>query len=154
MGSCRADLESKNWASKNLKDQESLAVIPGIFELHYVENDAIAFSLLHSLEEGIRLPLILVLSMGATSIIIVLIWIWRHRPFKELLPLILILGGALGNVIDRINNRYVVDFIFFHYKNINFPIFNIADILVFWGVLLLMYYYWKGAYRYSSKVIE
>ena len=80
MAGCQADLKTKSWAFKNLKNQEGISIIPEVFELHYVENDAIAFSLLHSLDEKVRLPLIFTLSISATTILVFLLWTWRH-PF-------------------------------------------------------------------------
>ena len=152
MAGCQADLRTKSWASKNLKNQHGISIIPEFFELHYVENDAIAFSLLHSLDKKIRLPLIFTLSIGATVILLFLLWMWRHHSFKELFPLMLVLGGALGNITDRFMNHYVIDFICFHYKNrFDLPIFNVADILVFCGISLLIYNYWKGAYHFPPR---
>lgn len=56
----------------------------------------------------------------------------------KLTSLALILSGAIGNLIDRVINGFVVDFIHFHYQNFNWPIFNFADICITFGVLLLL----------------
>ena len=57
---------------------------------------------------------------------------------QHLIPLVLILSGAAGNILDRAMNGYVIDFIHFHYDSKwDFPVFNIADMLVFCGIVLL-----------------
>jgi signal peptidase II len=80
----------------------------------------------------------------AAIFVLILLWQWRQKKMTELLPLALILAGAAGNITDRINNGYVIDFIHFHYRyQYNFYVFNIADMLVFCGVCWLIYQQWQ-----------
>jgi signal peptidase II len=144
MVGCKADLTTKGWAAMRLKDAQAIEVVPNWFELRYVENNAIAFSFLRDIPEHIRLPLIFCLSLLASFVLIGLLWHWRQRQFMDLLPLVLILSGALGNIIDRLINGYVIDFLYVHYQyEYNFPIFNIADMLICCGVVLLFYQHWN-----------
>ncbi len=72
--------------------------------------------------------------------VVIVIWMLKISPkYKlKLSALMLILTGALGNMIDRILNGFVVDFIHFHYADWSFPIFNLADSFIFIGVVLLI----------------
>ncbi|BBB22584.1 signal peptidase II [Abyssogena phaseoliformis symbiont OG214] len=84
-------------------------------------------------------------SVSAIASIVISVWMLRtslKHKFK-LISLALILSGALGNMIDRIANGFVVDFIDFHYAGFNYPIFNFADIFISIGVILLIIVDWK-----------
>ena len=72
--------------------------------------------------------------------IVLLIWLWRLPHRARMLPtaLVLILGGAIGNLIDRIRFGYVVDFIDVHYAGSHWPAFNLADSIIVIGVTLLL----------------
>jgi len=73
----------------------------------------------------------------------------------ELLPLVLILSGALGNIINRFVNGYVIDFLYLHYQyEYNFPIFNIADMLICCGVILLFYQHWNSQETLEPQAME
>ena len=148
---CNADLSTKNWAEKNLKEDITIQIIPDYLEFTYVENRAVSFGFLSQIPYNIRLPLIYTLTISIAILFAVITWRMRERKAFFLIPFILILSGAAGNVIDRIQNGYVIDFIHFHYGNrLDFPVFNIADILIFFGVVLLMYRNLKA----SNKAIN
>ena len=102
-----------------------------IIQLTYTENYGAAFNIF----EGNRIFLSLV-SLLSSFILIFLIFVKRNLNFIDRIGLSLILGGTLGNGIDRIYKGYVVDFI--QLKFINFPIFNIADLAINIGFLLLL----------------
>jgi signal peptidase II len=81
--------------------------------------------------------------LGTLAVIVsvaLIIWMLRTPPQKRwlLASLALILGGALGNVIDRIHQGYVVDFLLFHYKTWYFPAFNFADSAITAGAIMLV----------------
>lgn len=79
------------------------------------------------------------LSATALVISVVLAWMLTSPRVKtEATGYSLVLGGALGNVVDRIHRGYVVDFLDFHWQNMHWPAFNIADISIFIGVMLLI----------------
>jgi signal peptidase II len=135
---CNADLTTKKWAESRLKDDVTIPVIHRIFDFTYVENHSVSFGLLHEIPYSFRLPIIFVLTITASLLILFMIWNWRKRETIQLIPLVLILSGAAGNIVDRMMNGYVIDFIHFHYDyRWDFPVFNIADTLVFCGVVLL-----------------
>ena len=145
---CNADLSSKNWAEQTLKEDIFIQIIPNYLEFIYVENRAVSFGFLGQIPYNIRLPLIYILTITIAILFSIITWRLRERKTIFLIPFVLILSGAAGNVIDRIKNGYVIDFIHFHYENkFDFPVFNIADMLIFSGVVLLIYRNLKASSR-------
>ncbi len=72
--------------------------------------------------------------------VVLLVWLWRSFTTNKLLSwgLVLVLGGALGNLIDRLIYQFVIDFIYFHYQDWYFPAFNIADSAITLGAICLI----------------
>ncbi len=128
------DRITKAWAVSELAPSGSIPLIERVFHLTYVENRGAAFGVL----EGQRMFLLIVTGIAMCAVI----WeIIRKRktgsPFY-LASLGLILGGGLGNLIDRASQGYVVDF--FDFRLINFAVFNVADICAVCGVILFAAY--------------
>lgn len=127
------DQLTKVWATATLGGGRDIAIWDGVFHLVYVKNEGAAFGMLG----GKQTFLILM----TTAIIIGMI-IYYHKLPQTLwgkwsrISFILIISGAIGNLIDRVFLNYVRDFLYF--KLIDFPVFNVADILVFVGVGLLV----------------
>lgn len=111
--------------------KESFAIIPGIFHFTYVTNTGAAFSLFNGNVESLRwLSLIVSFALMAIAI-------WGPRLSSwEKLGYGSILGGAMGNGIDRFISGYVIDFLDF--RLINFPIFNLADVFINIGIISLL----------------
>ena len=128
------DQLTKSAALRHLKGQPPVRILPGILELVYVENSGISFGLFQN-------SAILVSFFSAVWIGIMLYFLLRilkHGGLWGLCTgLIMASAGAFGNFIDRIRFRYVIDFIYISF--INFPVFNIADILVVTGMILLVF---------------
>jgi signal peptidase II len=140
---CSADLKTKELA-KTALNGHTITVINHYFDLSYVENNAIAFGLLEGISKDIRIPLIFILTISATMVGFYMIWKMRNKKFRILLPFFIILGGAYGNIIDRLMNGYVTDFFYLHYADkYDFYVFNVADVLVNIGVILILLQ-WKG----------
>jgi signal peptidase II len=112
----------------------TLEVAP-ILNIVKVYNKGISFGLFHGVAYGN-----LVLSCLVITIVIGL-WIWflRNLIFFNILPIGLITGGAIGNLVDRIEHAGVVDFIDFHWQGLHYPAFNIADGAIVLGVIILMF---------------
>jgi len=132
-----ADQASKVWAVRTLPLFELREVVPGFFGLVHVRNTGVAFSLLSNLDHRWVHPLLIlatVLAMGA-----VLAYI-AYLPCRGAAPvgLGLILGGATGNLIDRARLGYVVDFLDLYWRNHHWPTFNVADLGITVGVILLL----------------
>lgn len=138
---CSIDLKTKEIVNEEIKSQ-SVTVIENFFNFTYVENHAIAFGMLENLDAKIRMPIIFALPLLATFLCFYFVWKIRKTKFSLLLPFFLILGGAYGNILDRAMNGYVTDFIHLHYFNdYNFYVFNVADVLVNAGFVLLLLQY-------------
>jgi signal peptidase II len=126
-----------------LRNREVIDVLP-IFSLRWAENHGVSMSLLQADGWFGRSAL-----LAATSAIaaIVAIWIWRDRNRLNAMALGLILGGALGNIADRLRFGHVVDFLDLHFGDWRpFLIFNTADCLISIGVIVLL----LRAWRYSD----
>ena len=132
-----ADQLTKGWAVARLKTLYSFEVLPGFFNLSYVENQGAAWGML----AGQQLFLILfsLLTLGF------LLW-RRNQIFRPLwggfMTLSLLLGGITGNLIDRIRLGHVIDFLDFHWHGAHFPAFNLADSAICCGVFLFVITQW------------
>ena len=126
------DQWTKHLAVLHLKDQPDIILIPGVFQLHYLENRGAAFGIL----QGQKAVFLI-----CTAVVLVLIAFYYNRlPGGRRYTLmrvvaVLLAAGALGNLIDRMRYSYVVDFLYF--KLIDFPVFNVADCYVTVGAVLL-----------------
>lgn len=128
-----ADQFAKWLISSQMTLTDSITAIPGLFEIVYVKNFGAAFSMMSG-----RVSLLSLISV-LFCLGVAVYWIVK-RPKKPLLcaALAMMFSGALGNAIDRICRGYVVDFIKTTF--IDFPVFNIADIAIVLGAVLLVVY--------------
>lgn len=127
------DQISKLLVIKLLERSSSIELIKNFFYLTYTHNNGAAFSIL----TGQRVFLILI----AIIILIILFYYLRKNKVEgkiERLAFSFIIGGALGNLIDRILRGYVIDFIDVKIFKYNFPVFNLADTFIVVGVILLL----------------
>lgn len=114
---------------------ESVAIIESFFALTYVRNSGAAFGLLHRAPAWFRDPFFIIVPIVALVVIVVLFVKLKEDQKLTALALSLILGGAVGNLIDRIRFGYVIDFLDFHYKEVyHWPAFNVADSAIVVGV--------------------
>jgi signal peptidase II len=131
-----ADHLTKWWVSATLDYQEAIPVLP-FFSLVRVHNTGAAFSLLAD-AGGWQRWFFIAIGVIATVIIVRLLQRHGHEPGLAF-PLALVLGGALGNVIDRVVLGHVVDFLYFHYRGLAWPAFNVADAAISVGAALLIW---------------
>lgn len=125
------DQAVKYWVRNSLALGETIPLWPGVFQITYTQNRGMAFSLLEGAVSFLVLAALIV-SFG----IIYIHWKNRARmSWLTGLSLALALGGAVGNLIDRIWLKYVTDL--FDFRLINFPIFNVADSAITVGIALL-----------------
>lgn len=130
------DQLSKLWISSHFVFGENLYVA-GVFNLVLAHNTGAAFSFLNE-AGGMQRWLFSVIAIVASVWIVVLLR-KHHTQVLFALALSLILGGALGNLIDRIAYGYVVDFLLFHWGEHYFPAFNLADSAITCGAALLIW---------------
>ncbi|HEY7510115.1 MAG TPA: signal peptidase II [Vicinamibacteria bacterium] len=117
---------------------ESLDVVDGFLRLTYVRNRGAAFGILSDAELPYQAGLFALLSLGALGAIAVYAW---RLPAESRLPktaLALIMGGAVGNLIDRVRLGYVIDFVDAYIGPHHWPAFNVADSAISVGVVLLI----------------
>ncbi len=132
------DHATKLAAETALRDRAPLAVAPGV-DLFYTENHGVAFSALEKLSLHPAAWLLVAVALAETVVVVAWWWRRRHGSAREHAAFALIVAGALGNAIDRAARGHVVDFIHVHY----WPVFNVADVLVAAGVILLAMQWWK-----------
>jgi signal peptidase II len=118
-----------------LKSRNFIHLLP-FFDFRWAENYGVSMGFLEAQSDSQRWMLV-----GLTSCIalIVAVWMWREKSRGEILGLALILGGAFGNITDRIRYGYVVDYLDLHFGEFRpFQIFNFADACITTGVLILL----------------
>ena len=140
------DQLTKFAAVKLLRDRPAKSILPGIFELAYVENRGAAFGMLPNKH-------ILFVLFALVIVILCVAAFRRIPPKRRFLPLqillVLIFSGAVGNMIDRILHGYVIDFLYF--SLIDFPVFNVADIYVTVSCVLLLIFLF---FVYSEEELD
>lgn len=133
---------TKWWVSATLDYQESIPVLP-FFSLVLVHNTGAAFSFLADAGGWQRWFFI---TVGIVATVVIVHLLKRHAHERRLaFSLALVLGGALGNVIDRVVLGYVVDFLYFHYRGFAWPAFNVADMAISVGAAMLVWDSLRGS---------
>lgn len=139
------DILSKNFIQKKIIYGEQVE-ITSFLSLVYFQNTGAAFSFLSDQGGWQRYFLI------AISLLAVLYIPWLINQYKKniliVIGLLLILGGAIGNLYDRISYGYVIDFIYLHIDEFYWPAFNVADSAISLGVLLFLY----GSFKNYKKI--
>jgi len=126
------------WAiAQTIPLEDTINIIPGFFRLTHLENTGAAFSLFADSSSPFRTTLLIAFSVAALSVVSVLLWKDRRVFHSGTLALSLILGGAIGNLWDRIANGKVTDFLDFYIGIHHWPPFNVADSAIVVGALLL-----------------
>jgi len=118
---------------------DSFRVIPGFFDIVHTQNRGVAFGLLDDSAGGWQSAILVVLSLAAVGLLSALLWNPRRLDPRSLWGFSLILGGAAGNVFDRIIFGRVTDFLLVYIGSYQWPAFNVADsaIVIGCGFLLL-----------------
>jgi len=132
-----ADQATKAWIVSTFELYEARAVFVRFFHIVHVRNTGVAFGLLSNLDPGWVNPLLVAASLFAVAGVLAYLHVLPPRgPAPTGLGLIL--GGAIGNLIDRARLGYVVDFLDLHWNHHHWPAFNVADIGITLGVFLLL----------------
>ena len=131
------DQSTKHVALVELRPYEPHAVIPGLLNWTLAFNPGAAFSFLAG-ENGWQRWLFTVLAIGVSALLAG--WLSRlpRSDWRNALPLSLIIGGALGNLIDRLRFGHVTDFVQVYWREWSFPAFNVADSAISVGAVLLV----------------
>lgn len=133
------DYLTKFWVVRVFSQGQSKTIIENFFELTRIHNFGSAFGFLSEAHPGFRNIFFAVVIMVAIWVIVSLLMQTSREERLQIFALSLILGGAIGNAINRVEFGYVVDFLRFHYgTKYEFPSFNVADIAICTGVGLLL----------------
>lgn len=120
----------KHWVTSNIPLNSSRTFIPGLLDLDNLHNTGAAWSMLEGRQWFFAVITVI-------AIIVVAYLMWKNRRSAWIMTgLSLIMAGAVGNFIDRLSQRYVVDM--FALKNVNFPVFNVADACLTVGVFIML----------------
>jgi signal peptidase II len=133
------DQLSKWCVERSMQLHQSIPVIDGFFSLTYVRNAGAAFGLFADLPWAARMPLLVLVSVGALGVMLFILRGLHPNEVGLRVALAGVLGGAVGNLIDRVRYGEVVDFFDVYWREYHWPAFNVADscITVGIGVLLL-----------------
>jgi signal peptidase II len=146
------DQVTKLWVEKNIPIQQAIPVLPGYFDLVHFRNRGVAFSFLDQLSQAGHQWFFYAVAAVAGYALIALYRRTAANDRKMQVPLALILGGAVGNLIDRIRLGEVIDFLYFHWQHavadfdllgrhfrfpLAWPAFNVADSAITCGALYL-----------------
>ena len=132
------DRASKWLVAGNISLHDSLPIVPGFFRLTHVENRGAAFGLFSDSPSEWKVAVLILFSLIALVVVSALLWKNSHAMSVTGVGLALIMGGALGNLWDRLVAGHVVDFLDFSVGGYHWPAFNIADSAIVMGALLLV----------------
>jgi signal peptidase II len=132
------DQITKILVNKMMPLHHTIEIIPNFAALTYLRNTGAAFGVLAGERSFYRIGFFVVVSLVALGCILYLLKLTRYEKKLTLLSLSLILGGAVGNMVDRLRLGEVIDFILLHYHDLHWPAFNVADSAISVGVVLLI----------------
>jgi signal peptidase II len=141
--SAAAAVFALDWLTKRIIESrvsfvDTYRVIPGFFDIVHSQNRGVAFGILNDNTSEWRTTVLVVLSLVAVALVSVMLWNPRRLERFSWWGLILILGGAAGNVFDRIVWGRVTDFLLFYIGEYQWPAFNVADSAIVIGSGLLL----------------
>ena len=139
-----ADQLTKFIVDQSMPLHHSIPVIDNLFSLTYIRNTGAAFGFLAGSAAAFRLPFLIVFSLVAIGFVVAML---RRLPDQEtglITALAFILGGAIGNLIDRLAYGEVIDFLDFYWGRYHWPAFNVADSFITTGVAITVFYLIKA----------
>jgi signal peptidase II len=132
---------------------ESITVIPGFFDLTRVHNTGTAFGFMNSTDFPFKTVILACIAIGALGALAMYAATLPANQWLARIGLALILGGAAGNLIDRITEGYVVDFVDLYWSGWHFWAFNVADASITVGVALMILDLLGAGSRHVSRVV-
>ena len=133
----------KWWATEVLQPMGAMTLLPGVVELRYYLNDGMAFSMLSG-RQGLLIAVTSIVLIGVLFMLV-----RRKMHPMERVAWTLILGGGVGNLIDRVLNGVVVDYV--NVLFVDFAVFNFADMCITGGVILLMACVLRDSFKKEAK---
>jgi signal peptidase II len=136
-----ADQLTKLYIMQTMRLHESISIIPNLFSLTYIKNPGAAFGLLAGSSNAFRMVFFGLTSIFALGLLVTILLRMPERDWMGRLSVAGILGGAIGNLIDRLRYGEVIDFLDFYVENYHWPAFNVADSAITVGVMLLIIHF-------------
>jgi signal peptidase II len=128
---------SKHFVSRTFELYHVVPIVPGWLDLTYTLNPGAAFSLFATMPSEFRQVFFILLSVVAIIVLGALL-ARSSTALSSAIAYALILGGTIGNLIDRVTQGRVVDFIYFHHRSFSYPVFNVADSAITIGVIIAL----------------
>jgi signal peptidase II len=133
------DRLAKLAVERNIPLHDGIQIIPGFFRLTHLENRGAAFGLFADSPSPWKIGTLVLFSVIALIVVSTLLWKNSHTMSTTGVGLALILGGAVGNLWDRLTAGHVTDFLLFYIDRYQWPAFNVADSAIVVGACLLVY---------------
>lgn len=140
IGTTGCDLSTKYWAIQTTA-RGPKPLIGGLLDLVHAENPGMAFSLMRDWPATLRTYVLTAATISTVALALIAFG-RRHLSIAGTVGLGLVLGGALGNLVDRLRGGTVTDFLYVHRGTFSWPVFNVADIAVSCGAFLLLFVGW------------
>jgi signal peptidase II len=148
-----ADQITKILVRNALGLHDSLTIIPGFLDFTHVRNTGAAFGILNSVDFTFKPLLMMLIAFGALIAIgAYAVRLGTHERMART-GLALILGGAIGNLIDRVRHGYVLDFVDVYYRDVHFWAFNVADAAITIGAVLVLFEVLFAGDRHASAAL-
>lgn len=141
VGTIVLDQASKVHIMETMRLHESIPIIPNFFSLTYIRNPGAAFGLLASSSNGFRLVFFGLTSLFALGLLGTIFFRLNREDWLGQVSIAGILGGAVGNLLDRVRYGEVIDFLDFYVSGYHWPAFNIADAAITVGVCFLIIHF-------------
>ena len=138
------DQLTKMIVDRTMPLHHSIPIIDGFFNLTYVRNTGAAFGIFAGSHEAFRLPFLILVSILALGFVFLMLKRLPDDQIGLITALSFIIGGAIGNLIDRVLYGEVIDFLDFYWSHYHWPAFNLADSCITIGVLITLYYLIKA----------
>jgi signal peptidase II len=135
-----ADQLTKYIVDRTMPLHYSIPIIENFFSLTYIRNTGAAFGIFSGSHEAFRLPFLIIVSLIAIGFIFTMLKRLRESETGLTIALAFILGGAIGNLIDRVIYGEVIDFLDVYWSSYHWPAFNLADSFITVGVCITVYY--------------
>lgn len=141
LGTVILDQVTKAHIMQTMRLHESIPIIPNFFSLTYIRNPGAAFGILASSSNGFRLLFFGVMSVFALGLLVTIFLRLPQDDWVGQLFISGILGGAVGNLLDRMRFGEVIDFLDFYVETYHWPAFNVADAAISVGVCFLIFHF-------------
>ena len=145
------DQVTKYWIIQSMRLHESIPVIPNLFSLTYIRNPGAAFGLLAGSSNAFRMVFFGITSLFALALLGTILFRLPEKDWVGQLSIAGILGGAIGNLIDRLRFGEVIDFLDVYVESYHWPAFNVADSAITVGVACLIIHF---AFERKEAVLQ